>query len=76
MRKILDTFSKTAIGNILGVIIVIGCFAMLYIMMIKEIPSTNIGTINQAVGFTYGMLGMVVGYFFGASKKDSDKPNT
>lgn len=73
MRKILDTFSKTAIGNILGVLIVLGCFILLYFLMIKEIPAQNVSTINQAVGFTYGMLGIVVGYFFGASK--SDKPN-
>jgi uncharacterized membrane protein YjfL (UPF0719 family) len=72
MKRLLETFHKTAIGHILAVIIVLGCFVMLYVMMIKAIPSENVSTVNQAVGFTYGMLGIVVGYFFGASK--SQKP--
>lgn len=72
MKRLLDTFSKTAIGHILAVLIVVGCFIMLYFMMIKAIPEPNVSTVNQAVGFIYGMLGIVIGYFFGASK--TDKP--
>jgi uncharacterized membrane protein YjfL (UPF0719 family) len=74
MKKMLETFSKTAIGHILGVIIVVGCFIILYLMMVLVIPKENLSTVNQAVGFVYGMLGLVVGYFFGASKQDSPKP--
>lgn len=75
MKKLLDTFSKTAIGNILGVMIVVGCFVLTYFMMVKEIPQTNVSTINQAVGFVFAMLGIVVGYFFGSSKKDEPPKN-
>lgn len=71
MKKMLETFSKTAIGHILGVIIVVGCFIILYLMMVLVIPKENLSTVNQAVGFVYGMLGLVVGYFFGASKQDN-----
>jgi hypothetical protein len=73
MKRLLETFSKTAIGHILAVIIVLGCFIMMYVMMIKSIPSENVTTVNQAVGFVYGMLGIVVGYFFGASKPTGDQ---
>ena len=69
MKRFLDTFSKTNIAHILAVIIVIGCFAMLYIMMIKEIPEPNLSTVNIAVGFVFGLLGVVAGYFYGASKQ-------
>lgn len=68
MKRFLETFSKTNIAHILAVIIVLGCFAMLYIMMIKEIPSPNLSTVNIAVGFVFGLLGVVSGYFYGASK--------
>jgi len=74
MKRLLDTFSKTAIGHILAVIIVLGCFILVYVMMIKSIPTENVSTVNQAVGFIYGMLGIVVGYFFGSSKSQNDKP--
>jgi uncharacterized membrane protein YjfL (UPF0719 family) len=68
MKKFIDTFAKPAIANILGVMIVVGCFIMLYLMMIKEIPKENISTVNQAVGFLFGCLGFIMGYFYGASK--------
>lgn len=71
MRKILDTFSKTNIAHILAVMIVIGCFALLYLMMVKEIPKENLSTVNIAVGFVFGLLGVIAGYFYGASKTPS-----
>jgi hypothetical protein len=75
MQKFLDTFSKTSIANILGVIIVAGCFILLYIMTIKEIPAGNKDVVNIAVGFVFGGgLAGVIGYFYGASKP-TDKTN-
>jgi hypothetical protein len=74
MKRILDTFSKTNIAHILAVMIVLGCFVMLYFMMVKEIPKGNESTVNIAVGFIFGTLGVVSGYFYGASKQ-TDKPN-
>lgn len=73
MKRLLETFSKTAIAHILAVMIVLGCFVMLYVMMIKTIPEGNVSTVNQAVGFIYGMLGIVIGYFYGASKPTDKK---
>jgi uncharacterized membrane protein required for colicin V production len=68
MKRILETFSKTAIAHILAVMIVFGCFVMLYLLMIKEIPKDNLSTVNQAVGFVFGCLAFIMGYFYGASK--------
>jgi uncharacterized membrane protein len=74
MKRFLETFSKTNIAHILAVIIVLGTFTLLYLMMIKEIPKDNLSTVNIAVGFVFGSLGAVIGYFYGASKP-TDKPN-
>jgi hypothetical protein len=75
MKRFLETFSKTSIANILGVIIVFGCFILLYIMTIKEIPAGNKDVVNIAVGFIFGGgLSGVIGYFYGASKS-SNKPD-
>jgi hypothetical protein len=73
MKRILETFSKTNIAHILAVMIVIGCFVMLYLMMVKEIPTANLSTVNIAVGFVFGLLGVVAGYFYGASKPADKK---
>jgi uncharacterized membrane protein YjfL (UPF0719 family) len=72
--SLLDRIGRTSIANILGVIIVLGCFVMMYFMMIKEIPKENISTVNQAVGFVFGCLGFVMGYFYGSSKNNESKP--
>ena len=69
MKKFWDKIVKTDIANILGVIIVLGCFILLYIMQIKPIPTENKDVLNIAVGFVFGgALAGVIGYFFGASK--------
>lgn len=73
MRHFLENFSKTSIAHILAVIIVLGCFVMLYILLIKEIPVNNVATVNIAVGFLFGMLGAVIGYFYGASKSNNSQ---
>lgn len=68
MKRILDTFSKTAIANILAVLIVIGCFGMQYLMMVLEVPERNVQLVSQASSFVFAMLSFIMGYFYGSSK--------
>jgi hypothetical protein len=76
MKRILDTFSKTNIAHILGVIIVIGCFILMYLMTFKPIPTENKDVVNIAVGFIFGgALAGVTGYFYGASKQPPNSKN-
>lgn len=71
MRKFIEIFSKTSIAHILGVIIIVGCFILLYLMIIKEIPAGNKDVVNTAVGFVFGGFGGgVIGFMYGASKND------
>lgn len=75
MQKFLDTFSKTSIANILGVIVIIGCFILLYLMIVKEIPTNNKDVLTTAIGFVFGgALAGVIGYFYGASKTNNQPP--
>lgn len=74
MKWIIETFSKTNIANILGIIFVIGCFILIYILTIKEIPKENVGTVNQAIGLLFGCLTFIMGYFYGASKSNNQNP--
>lgn len=76
MKQFFDKIGKAEITNILGVLIVLGCFLLMYVMLIKDIPTNNKDVVNTAVGFIMGgALAGVVGYFFGASKdRSNDKP--
>lgn len=74
MTEFLRKITSKDIRNILAVIIVIGCFTLLYLLQIKEIPKENKDVINIAVGFVFGgALAGVVGYYFGSSKTEGDK---
>ena len=74
MKRFLDIFSKTEVANIAAVLIIAGCFIMLYLLIIKPIPVENKDVVNTAVGFVLGgALGGVTGYLFSASK--NDKPD-
>lgn len=76
MKKIFDNIGKTEIRNIIAVITVVGCFALLYLMQIKAIPVENQQVLNVAIGFVFGgLLSGVAGYYFGASKNDKIKPD-
>jgi hypothetical protein len=67
--SIFERVSKTAIQNILGVVITVGVFILLYLMIIKEIPEKNKDVVLTAVGFVFGSgFGAVAGFFFGSSK--------
>lgn len=77
MKKLFDKLGKTDIANILGVMIVAGCFILLYILQVKPIPAENKDVLNIAVGFVFGgALAGVIGYFFGASKTRDNKDDT
>lgn len=74
MTEFLRKITSKDIRNILAVIIVIGCFVLLYIMQIKDIPVGNKDVVLTAVGFVFGgALAGVVGYYFGSSKSETDK---
>jgi hypothetical protein len=79
MKRFLETFSKTDIGNILGVIITLGVFILMYLLIIKPIPVENKDIVMTAVGFVFGgALSGVIGYFYGASKTTTqvNSPNS
>lgn len=79
-----EFFRKITNGDVrsfLAVITVLGCFTLLYFMMVKEIPTPNKDVINIAMGFVFGSaLTGVFGYYFGSSKSvppaDKDEPAT
>jgi hypothetical protein len=73
MPEWLKRLTKTDIRNSLAIIIVIGCFGLVYLLQIKEIPEQNHDIVNIVAGFIYGgALAGVVGFYFGSTKQDKN----
>lgn len=71
MKKWLLSIGSAEIRNILAVITVVGCFILLYLLQVKEIPKENKDVLLTAIGFVFGgLLGGVAGFYFGSSKDD------
>lgn len=58
---------------ILGGLIVVGFFVLLYILLFQQIPEDNKEILNITVGALIGSFTGVVGYFYGSSVGSKDK---
>lgn len=77
MKELFKRLNKSEIRNSLALVTVLGCFSLLGIMLLKPIPPENKDIINIALGFVFGgLLAGVSGYYFGASKNESDIKST
>ena len=71
MPEWLKRLTKTDIRNSLAIIIVIGCFTLVYLLQVKPIPAENHDIVNIVSGFIYGgALAGVIGFYFGSTKTD------
>lgn len=76
MPEWLKRLTKTDIRNSLAIIIVLGCFTLMYLLQVKPIPQQNHDIVNIVAGFIFGgALAGVVGFYFGATKTDKKQDN-
>lgn len=69
MKRIWLSVRDSDIRNILAIIITLGCFLIIYLLIIKEVPQGNKDILNIAIGFLFGgAFAGVVGYFYGSSR--------
>jgi len=66
--KIKDIFQY-----VLGALIVIGFFILLYLLVTSEVPEKNKDLLNLVVGALIGSFATIVGYFYGSSKGSQEK---
>jgi drug/metabolite transporter (DMT)-like permease len=64
---------KDLFQYILGGLIVIGFFILLYLLVNAEVPEKNQGLLNLVVGALIGSFATVVSYFYGSSKGSAEK---
>lgn len=65
--------SKQAFQYVLGALIVIGFFVLLYLLLSAAVPSENMDLLNLVVGALIGSFATIVGYFYGSSLGSSEK---
>jgi hypothetical protein len=71
MPEWLKRLTKTDIRNSIAIIVVIGCFLLMYLLQVRPIPEQNHDLVLTAGGFIFGgALAGVIGYYFGATKLD------
>ncbi len=71
MPEWLKRLTKTDIRNSLAIIIVLGCFGLMYLLQVKAIPEENHDIVNIVAGFIFGgALAGVIGFYFGSTKTD------
>ena len=76
MPEWLKRLTKTDIRNSLAIIIVLGCFGLVYLLQVSPIPEQNHDIVNIVAGFIYGgALASVVGFYFGSTKQDKNHKN-
>jgi len=73
MSEFLKKITRSDIRHVLSIIIVLGCFVLLYIMTLKPVPPENKDLLNIVCGFIFGGgFGGVIGFFFGSSKGEQE----
>jgi hypothetical protein len=76
MPEWLKRLTKSDIRNSIAMIIVVGCFILMYLLQVKPIPEQNHDLVLTVGGFIFGgALAGVVGYYFGATKNDKKVNN-
>lgn len=76
MPEWLKRLTKADIRNSLAIIIVLGCFILMYLLQMKPIPEQNHDLVLTVGGFIFGgALAGVVGYYFGSTKQEKNTRN-
>ncbi len=68
----MESFGKYT-RSLIAFLIVLLSFGFLFTLAYKAIPKDNKDILQIAVGIVLGVLGIVVGYYFGSSKDKSDQ---
>lgn len=65
--------TKDVIQYIFAGIIMTLLFALVALLIFKNIPSENKDVLNIGIGVVFGWGSLIVSYFFGSSKGSADK---
>lgn len=73
MKKFFDNISKTEIRHAIAVIYVVMVLGYLYVLAYHPVPGENKDLVNVLGGVIIGGVGIILNFFFGSSKSETDK---
>jgi hypothetical protein len=75
MKELFIKIREADIRNIVAIITSLGCFVMLYLLIVKDIPTSNHDIVVAGVSYILGQSnGSVYGYLFGTTKGEKKQP--
>lgn len=73
MKRFFNTFGQTEIRNIIAVLYVGMVLCFIFLLAMRAVPVENKDLINVLGGVVIGGVGVILSYFFGSSKSETDK---
>jgi hypothetical protein len=73
MKSFLDLFSDTDVRNIIAVLYIVLVLFFIYVLAFVPIPEANKDLVNVLGGTVIGGSGMILSFYFGASKATGAK---
>lgn len=71
MKEFLKNFfDKVGIREVFAIIYLVMCLSFVYVLALKAVPTDNKDLVNVLGGAVFGGLPIILGFYYGASKKD------
>lgn len=74
MKQLKELFSKTVFRHTIAMVYILMCLGYIYVLAFVKIPPENKDLVNVLGGSVIGGMGLILSYFFGASKGNDSKP--
>lgn len=76
MPEWLRRLTKSDIRSTITLVVLFGCFSVLFALIFKPIPQQNHDLVSNMISFITGSaFGAIVGFYFSASKPDKHNIN-
>lgn len=76
MKQWWINLNKTDVRNLLAFVWVVATTVMLYILIFKGIPTANNELLYMSIGMYMTYTGVIISWYFGSSKSETDKAKT
>lgn len=73
MKRFWEKLQTSDIRNIIAVLYIVMVLAYVYVLAWKPVPEINKDLINVLGGTVIGGSGLILAFYFGASKSSTDK---
>lgn len=72
MKQLFQNIGKAEIRNIIAIVYVVMVLGFIYLLAMKPVPMENKDLVNVLGGVVIGGVGVILSFFFGSSKSETD----